>query len=152
MTGLEDGRLQARAALGLAAMLGLAWLAVPHPVVAVGVALVPIAAMVALRKAIWLGVGFILFSFFRLHEVVPQLMPLKLPLLLALGTIGALGWGQIQIANSNYIVVNSQYSRRQWMIEMCDTLMDFYPREIAKINARIERFHKLKQQWQERPD
>jgi hypothetical protein len=67
-------------------------------------------------------------------------------------TIGALGWGQIQIFNSNYVTVNPRYSRKQWMIDMCDTLMDFYPREIAKINNRIERFRKLKRQWQERPD
>lgn len=67
-------------------------------------------------------------------------------------TVGALGWGQIQIANSNYININPQYSRKQWMIEMCDILMEFYPREIAKINKRIERFQTLKEQWKKRPD
>jgi hypothetical protein len=33
-------------------------------------------------------------------------------------TIGALGWGQIQIANSNRIVLNPNYSRKKWMIEL----------------------------------
>ena len=43
--------------------------------------------------------------------------------------IGALGWGQIQIANSNYIHIVPQYPRRAWMIELCDHVLDFYPRE-----------------------
>src|SRR3990167_3127505 len=43
-------------------------------------------------------------------------------------TIGALGWGQIQIANSNVIHVIPQ-SRRKWMIQLCDTLIEFYPNE-----------------------
>ena len=34
-------------------------------------------------------------------------------------TIGALGWGQIQIANSNRITINPHYSRKRWMIELC---------------------------------
>lgn len=42
-------------------------------------------------------------------------------------TLGALGWGQIQIANSNNIIVNPGYSRKTWMIELCDALLDFYP-------------------------
>ena len=44
-------------------------------------------------------------------------------------TIGALGWGQIQIANSNYVTLKPQYSRKAWMLEMCDTLLEFYPKE-----------------------
>jgi hypothetical protein len=67
-------------------------------------------------------------------------------------TIGALGWGQIQIANSNFVKINNNYSRKQWMIEMCDVLMDFYPREIAKINKRLDRFRKLKDEWLKRSD
>ncbi|MGO9516898.1 MAG: hypothetical protein ACLPND_07640, partial [Candidatus Korobacteraceae bacterium] len=34
-------------------------------------------------------------------------------------TLGALGWGQIQIANSNIVEINPLFSRRSWMIEMC---------------------------------
>lgn len=67
-------------------------------------------------------------------------------------TIGALGWGQIQISNSNRIVINSHYARKLWMIEMCDALMEFYPKEIAKIDSRITRFRLLKEVWQQRPD
>lgn len=67
-------------------------------------------------------------------------------------TIGALGWGQIQIANSNVITINPSYSRKRWMIELCDTILEFYPKEIAKIDRRIERFKKIRAEWKKRPD
>ena len=65
-------------------------------------------------------------------------------------TIGALGWGQIQIANSNRIVLTPHNSRKRWMIELCDTLLEFYPKEIGKIQERIEYFEKVKSRWQTR--
>jgi len=67
-------------------------------------------------------------------------------------TIGALGWGQIQIANSNVVKVNPLASRKKWMLELCDVLLDFYPKEIAKIDRRIEHFKKLRAKWEERPE
>jgi len=67
-------------------------------------------------------------------------------------TIGALGWGQIQIANSNKITINPQYSRKSWMIEFCDTMLEFYPKEIAKIGSRTELFKKIRAEWEKRPD
>jgi len=65
-------------------------------------------------------------------------------------TIGALGWGQIQIANSNLVTINPGHSRKKWMIELCDTLLEFYPKEIAKIDKRIERFKRIRAQWRKR--
>jgi hypothetical protein len=67
-------------------------------------------------------------------------------------TIGALGWGQIQIANSNQILINPGYSRRTWMLELFDTLLEFYPKEIAKIDKRIAHFQKIRGQWEQRSD
>src|SRR5258708_349490 len=67
-------------------------------------------------------------------------------------TIGALGWGQIQIANSNRITVNSGYPRKKWMLELFDGLLELYPHEIEKITVRIEHFVRLKKQWEQRPD
>lgn len=66
-------------------------------------------------------------------------------------TIGALGWGQIQLANSNIVTVNPYYSRRQWMIELCDILLAFYPREIEKILKRADHFEKLRAHWLAKP-
>ncbi len=67
-------------------------------------------------------------------------------------TIGALGWGQIQIANSNKIKVIPQNSRKKWMIKLCDTLFEFYPSEIGKIKGRIEHFKKVKKFWLKKQD
>ena len=67
-------------------------------------------------------------------------------------TIGALGWGQIQIANSNRIVLKHGTSRRQWMIELCDVMLEFYPNEIAKIGERIKRFEQIKDYWLAKSD
>lgn len=63
-------------------------------------------------------------------------------------TIGALGWGQIQIANSNRVIINHGYSRKKWMLEFCDVMLEFYPKEIAKIGERITRFEKVREYWQ----
>jgi len=62
-------------------------------------------------------------------------------------TLGALGWGQIQIANSNHIIINEHEGRKKWMIRMCDTLFSFYEKEIGKIGNRIEYFKKVKAKW-----
>ena len=66
--------------------------------------------------------------------------------------IGALGWGQIQIANANRIIINHAYSRKKWMLELCDVLFEFYPREIEKLKDRIEYFRKIKREWEQKTD
>ena len=67
-------------------------------------------------------------------------------------TVGALGWGQIQIANSNNIKLIDRYSRKKWMLQLCDTLFEFYIKEIAKIQDRIGRFDEVVMHWESRED
>jgi hypothetical protein len=67
-------------------------------------------------------------------------------------TIGALGWGQIQIANSNKIIVNPKYSRKKWMLEFCDVMLEFYPKEIEKIDKRTKHFQKVKKVWEQKSE
>jgi len=67
-------------------------------------------------------------------------------------TIGALGWGQIQIANSNFITVRPGYSRKQWMLEFCDVMLEFYPKEIAKIGDRVSRFEQVREFWRNKEE
>lgn len=67
-------------------------------------------------------------------------------------TIGALGWGQIQIANSDKISIVEKNPRKAWMIELCDTLLEFYPREIGKINKRIDHFKKIRDFWEKKEE
>ncbi len=61
--------------------------------------------------------------------------------------IGALGWGQIQIANSNFISVNEKLTRKNWMLELCDTMLEFYPKEILKTGKRMKKFEEIRQFW-----
>ena len=67
-------------------------------------------------------------------------------------TLGALGWGQIQITNANRIVIKPQNPRKAWMLELCDALFEFYPREITKINDRIRHFKRVRAFWEKKPD
>lgn len=67
-------------------------------------------------------------------------------------TLGALGWGQIQIANSNNIIINETNTRKKWMLQLCDMLDYFYPNEIAKITKRIDHFKKVREFWEKQPD
>ena len=67
-------------------------------------------------------------------------------------TIGALGWGQIQIANSNNIRMIDQYSRKKWMLQLCEVMAEFYPREIGKIRDRIDRFNTVREYWEAKED
>ena len=66
-------------------------------------------------------------------------------------TIGALGTGQIQIADSKRIEIDPSQTRRAWMLDFCDTVLAFYPREIAKITKRIGKFEKVKEFWLAKP-
>ena len=67
-------------------------------------------------------------------------------------TIGALGIGQIQIANSKHIEIDPSQKRRAWMLEFCDTMLAFYPKEITKITKRIGKFEKVKEFWLSKPE
>ncbi len=67
-------------------------------------------------------------------------------------TIGALGWGQIQIADPNNIQIIPQNSRKEWMLQFCDEMMAFYPQEIDKITNRIKRFEMIREHWNKKDD
>jgi len=82
---------QALIALGASGLALAAAYAVPEPAVLLAIALVPVAAIVAFRQPFLLCLLFILFTFFRLHEAFPVLNPLRLPQLLALGSLAVLG-------------------------------------------------------------
>ncbi|MGH9344294.1 MAG: hypothetical protein ACRD19_11090 [Terriglobia bacterium] len=66
-------------------------------------------------------------------------------------TIGALGWGQIQIANANQLQISDKYSRREWMLQLCDIMLEFYPKEIGKIAKRTDYFKCAKVFWENKP-
>lgn len=66
-----------------------------QPVAIIGFALLPLVIVVAAKSLDYpfeLCLLFVIFSFFRIHEVFPVLMPLRIPNMLAIGTFAALGW------------------------------------------------------------
>ena len=67
-------------------------------------------------------------------------------------TLGALGWGQIQIANANRVILDDRCTRKRWMLNLCDRLDLFYPAEMTKIRARLDYFAKVRVFWERQPD
>lgn len=67
-------------------------------------------------------------------------------------TLGALGWGQIQIANSNKVEIK-KCSRKIWMLQLCENLINsFYPKEALKISTRKNRFIQVREFWKNQKD
>jgi len=76
-------------AIGSVCLIAFAWVQLPHPALS-AMALLPILLIAGLKMPFLLCLAFIAFSFFRIHEVFPWLYPLKIPQLLAIGTLGSL--------------------------------------------------------------
>lgn len=94
MPSLKDSLFdqKVKIALFVCLLFSFVWFFVPHPAVILVLSLLPIAIMVALYSPFLMVLFFIVFSFFRIHEVIPQLYSLKIPLMLSLGSLFALGW------------------------------------------------------------
>jgi O-antigen ligase len=73
-------------------LLSIAWRFIPHPAIMIVVGIIPFAIIFVLRQTFLTVLLFVIFSFFRIHEVFPQLYNLKIPLMLSLGSLGALVW------------------------------------------------------------
>lgn len=66
-----------------------------QPLILLAIAIVPLVvtmALASLARPFELCLLFVIFSFFRIHEAFPILMPFRIPSLLAIGTFAALGW------------------------------------------------------------
>ncbi|WP_425425008.1 O-antigen ligase family protein [Vibrio pacinii] len=72
--------------------LAALWYLMPHPALIVVICFLPLGALFVLNQTFWLVSLFVLFSFFRIHEAIPALYSLKIPLLLSLGALSALMW------------------------------------------------------------
>lgn len=62
------------------------------PIAVFALLLLPFAAFTAVKVSVAFIILFILFSYFRLHEAFPVLMPFKIPKLLALASILGIAW------------------------------------------------------------
>lgn len=88
----QKPRSGARLAIIYCLVMALAWYASASPLAPLALALAPIGLVFVVSGHFWFVVLFILFSFFRIHEVVPQLYSLKIPLLLSLAALGGIVW------------------------------------------------------------
>ncbi|MEY8215755.1 MAG: O-antigen ligase family protein [Colwellia sp.] len=59
----------------------------PHPIILIVIGLIPFVLWGMVNFSFYIVLAFVVFSFFRIHEVFPFLEPLKLPLLLALAAL-----------------------------------------------------------------
>jgi hypothetical protein len=60
-------------------------------------------------------------------------------------SIGALGWGQIQLVRMPEI--DEEATRADWMIELAETALRFYDHELRKIAQRKARFELVRDAW-----
>ncbi|MFL0805341.1 MAG: O-antigen ligase family protein [Agarilytica sp.] len=78
--------------IGVCFLISAVWYVFPHPLIILVIAVAPIGAYIVGKFTFWIALLFILFSFFRIHEVIPALYSLKIPLLLSLCAISSLFW------------------------------------------------------------
>ena len=71
---------------------GVLWRLFPHPALIIVLGILPLAVLYTLNRPFLMVLLFVIFSFFRIHEVFPQIYNLKIPLLLSLGSLAALSW------------------------------------------------------------
>lgn len=89
----RDNHLKSVASMSLlCCILAAVWISAPNPAVVVLLCFAPLAIMFVLNQTFWLVSLFVVFSFFRIHEAIPALYSLKIPLLLSLGALFALVW------------------------------------------------------------
>ncbi len=73
-------------------LLSAVWWLIPHPIWGPALAMLPIVVMLVIARPFEMVLLFVVFSFFRIHEVIPVLYPLKIPLMLSLAAIASLIW------------------------------------------------------------
>ena len=83
---------QSLMAVTLCVLIMLAWQILPHPVIILAIGFAPLAVLLVLHKPFLFVLLFVVFSFFRIHEVFPQIYNFKIPLMLSMASLGALLW------------------------------------------------------------
>lgn len=79
-------------ALACSLILGGVWYLFPNPSWLISVSFLILATLYTLNRPFVIVLLFVIFSFFRIHEVFPQLYSLKIPLFLSIGSLTALIW------------------------------------------------------------
>lgn len=72
--------------------ISITWLKIQNPFLILAISIAPISIIFVLWKPFLMVLLFVVFSFFRLHEVFPQIYNFKIPLLLSLASLFSLFW------------------------------------------------------------
>ncbi|MBA5763545.1 O-antigen ligase family protein [Vibrio sp. 404] len=78
--------------LSVSVLIAAGWLFSPNPRFIFMLSIVPLGALFVINQTFWMVSLFVMFSFFRIHEALPVLYNLRIPLLLSLGSLSALCW------------------------------------------------------------
>ncbi|KEY90813.1 exopolysaccharide production protein [Candidatus Photodesmus katoptron] len=68
------------------------WYFFPNPIIPIAISLIPLGVIFIFNQPFWLVILFIIFSFFRIHEAIPILYSLKIPLFLSFSSLFSLFW------------------------------------------------------------
>lgn len=55
-------------------------------------------------------------------------------------TLGNLGWGQLQLKDSNNLLIDKDTTRQDWLDKMNSKLNSFYKKELKKLKTRMNYF------------
>ncbi|MGA8169935.1 MAG: O-antigen ligase family protein [Methylocystis sp.] len=88
----DERRVQIYTALIASVLAILPLLVIPTPLAPIAISFLPLAVLFAFSNPFILCLGFVIFSFFRIHEAFPMLNPLHIPQLLAVPTLIILCW------------------------------------------------------------
>jgi O-antigen ligase len=89
---LQSRKQQIITAISSCLMVMIIWWIQPDPLVGAALCLIPLCFLFMLRFSFLIVLLFIIFSFFRIHEAFPTLYPLRIPLMLAMGSLTVLAW------------------------------------------------------------
>lgn len=67
-------------------------------------------------------------------------------------TIGALGAGQIQIRKASVITKIEKYSRKTWMNDFTEHMIEFYVNENYKLSERLLKANRTRLEWLKKED
>lgn len=78
--------------LFLSIIVGIIWYFIPHPLLIIAVGIIPIGIYYSLNNPFFIVLLFVIFSFFRLHEVFSVLYDFKIPKYLSIISLTAFIW------------------------------------------------------------
>ncbi|KJG11529.1 oligosaccharide repeat unit polymerase [Photobacterium kishitanii] len=73
-------------------IVGVIWYFIPHPLIIITIGIIPISVYYSLNNPFLIVLLFVIFSFFRIHEVFPFLYDFKIPKYLSIISLTAFIW------------------------------------------------------------